>query len=115
MYAVTQITSDPLQQQALILPDGSSIQIEMYFRQQQQGWFFNSLVYSAGFTINGLRICNSPNLLYQFQNQIPFGLACISVAQREPSLLQDFSSGNSQIFILTPEEVQEYADFLSGG
>lgn len=113
MFRVNQITSDPLQRQTLVMPDGSTIDIVMNFKPMQQGWFFNSLVYSQGFTINGLRICNSPNMLYQFKNQIPFGLACFSTGQREPGLLPDFSSGNSQLYILTTEEVQAYSDFLS--
>ena len=54
-------------------------------------------------------------MLYQFQNQIPFGLACFSKANREPQLQQDFVSGASSLYILTQAECQEYATYIQGG
>lgn len=114
MLLIQQFTADPLQQQQLVLPGGSTVTIQIYFRSMQYGWFINSLVYKT-FTLRGLRITNSPNMLHQFKNQIPFGLACYSTANREPSQLQDFSSGASQLYILTAAEVAEYAAFLNGG
>lgn len=116
MYKILQITEDPLQDFNLVLLDGSSLQLEIYFRPMQYGWFINSLVYSAsGFTLQGLRITTSPNMLNQFRNQIPFGLACYTQTNREPTQQQDFSSGASQLFILTAAEVAEYAEVLSNG
>ena len=79
----------------------------------QYGWFITSLVYGS-FTLNGIRISNSPNILNQFRNQIPFGLACYSTNNREPMLQYDFSSGASILYILDQAETQEYADILSG-
>jgi hypothetical protein len=114
MLLIQQITSDPLQQQQLVLPDGSTVTMQIYFRSMQYGWFINSLVYKT-FTLRGLRICNSPNMLHQFRNQIPFGLACYSDGNREPSQLGDLESGVSKLYILTAAEVAEYAAFLAGG
>jgi hypothetical protein len=115
MFIINQITADPLQTQNLILPDGTQIIFQIQFVQQQQGWFFNSLQYDAGnFLITGMRICNSPNMLHQFRNLIPFGMACYSVANREPSLLQDFISQNSKLYILTAQEVAAYANTING-
>lgn len=116
MYVVNQITSDALQTQNLVLPDGTTIVMTIQFVQQQYGWFFNSLAYSpTNFLITGIRVCNSPNLLHQFRNLIPFGLACYSVNDREPQLIQDFSSGASTLYVLTAAEVAAYASFLNGG
>lgn len=114
MNIIQQITSAPFQQQVLILPDGTSMSMTLYFMPMQQGWFITNLTYKD-FVINGLRITVSPNMLNQFRNQIPFGLACFSVDNREPSLQQDFSSGNASLYILTSDEVSEYARLLSGG
>lgn len=94
------------------MPGGDSVSITMYFRSLQKGWFLNELVYNTTFTIQGVRIVNSPNLLHQWRNFIPFGLACFSTAEREPSLIQDFSSGASKLYILTADEVAEYAEYL---
>lgn len=113
MFQIQNLTNNSRQKQTLFLPDGTFILIEIYFIEMQQGWFITSLQY-GDFSVSGLRICNSPNLLRQFKNQIPFGLACFSTAEREPSLVDDFLSSNSQLFILTESEVQEYEDYLSG-
>lgn len=114
MYLIQQITEDPLQNQTLILPDGSSLSLTIYFVPMQYGWFITSLTYKD-FAIQGLRITNSPNILYQFQNQIPFGLACFSTQNREPTQQQDFSSGASLLYILSQEECQQYAELIRNG
>lgn len=115
MYVIQQITNDAFQKQTLILPDGSPLDMTIYFAPMQYSWTITELIYaSANFTLNGLRITNSPNMLYQFKNQIPFGLACFSTANREPQLQEDFASGNSILYILSQAECQAYAELLSG-
>lgn len=114
MFIIQQITSDPLQKQTLILPDGSQLQLTIYFVPMQFGWFITNLTY-GDFQINGLRITNSPNMLNQFRNIIPFGLACYSVQNREPTQQEDFSSGTSQLFILSQAECAQYAELLDNG
>lgn len=114
MYSIPQITDAPLQSMSLILPDGSVAQLTIYFVPMQYGWVITSLTYSS-FTLNGLRVTNNPNMLHQFRNQIPFGLACFSTSDREPSQQEDFSSGASALYILTSDEVEEYAEILAGG
>lgn len=96
------------------MPDGTVIALTIYFRPMQFGWFVNQLSY-GDFTLNGLRITNSPNMLNQWRNLLPFGFACYSNGDREPQLLQDFSSGQSKLYILTQEEVEAYADELKNG
>lgn len=113
MYEIQQITSDPYQKQTLVLPDGTTMQLTIYFVPMQYGWFITSLVYGT-FAIQSLRITNNPNMLRQFKNKIPFGLACFSKNDREPSLQEDFSSGASVLYILSAAEVAQYEEFLSG-
>lgn len=104
----------PLQKQNLILQDGSSFVLTIQFVPMQFGWFIVNLTYKD-FQLNGVRITNSPNMLHQFRNQIPFGLACYSVANREPSQQNDFLSGNSKLYVLSESEVLEYTRLLSSG
>lgn len=113
MFLIQQITNDPLQKQTLILPDGTQLTLTIYFVPLQLGWFITNLTYQS-FVIQGLRITNSPNMLLQFQHQIPFGLACFSTQNREPSQQQDFSSGASQLYILSAAEVAQYQELLNG-
>lgn len=112
MKLMQQVTSDTRQKQSITLPDGSIVQLSIYFMPMQYGWFIDELIY-GDFILKGLRITNSPNMLRQWKNKLPFGLACISKANREPMLQEDFSSGNSKIYLLSEEEVQAYEDYLS--
>lgn len=114
MDLIQKISTAPYQAQVLILADGTSLSLTLYFRPMQFGWFITELAYQ-GFILQGLRITNSPNMLNQFQNQIPFGLACFSTNNREPSQQQDFSSGASKLYILSSDEVKAYEDFLKRG
>jgi hypothetical protein len=113
VYQIQNLTGDSKQKQTLVLPDGSQIQIQIYFVPMQYGWFISSLVY-RDFTLTNLRITNSPNMLYQFRNRIPFGLACFSSQDREPSQQLDFVSGASKLYVLTEAEVEQYTEYLSG-
>lgn len=114
MYLIQQVTDQALQTQTLILPDGTSLQLTIYFIPMQYGWFITSLVY-GGFTLQGLRITVNPNMLRQFKNQIPFGLACYSNGQvREPTQQEDFQSGAFSLYILASAEVTQYEQILAG-
>jgi hypothetical protein len=114
MQLIQNITSQPLQEQTLILTTGSPLLLQLYYRPVQQGWFINTLTYLT-FTLNGMRVTNQLNMLRQWKNILPFGLACISASNREPSLIADFSSGASNLYILSAAEVQEYEALLNGG
>lgn len=113
MFQIQNLTTDSRQKQVLVLPNGDQIQIQIYFVPMQLGWFITRLIYKD-FTLNGLRITNSPDLLYQFRNQLPFGLACFSAGNVEPMQIQDFQSGVSKLFILTQDEVSLYTGILNG-
>ena len=117
MYQVQQITSDSTQTMNLLLPDGTSINMTINFKPMMLGWFIQSLTYVKGtisFSLSGLRVSNSPNMLRQWKNIIPFGMACASTANREPSLQQDLSSGASKLYVLTPGEVEQFEELING-
>lgn len=114
MYQIQNTTGDALQQQTLILPDGSNAVLTMYYSSQQQAWFIQNLTYGT-FILQGVQITNEPNILYQWKNQLPFGLACFSTENREPTQQQDFFSGEATLYILSQAEVLEYETYLTGG
>lgn len=113
MLIIESLTDDPNQRHAFALPDGSQITMELSYSALQYGWFIRRLEYED-FVVRGLRISNSPNFLHQFRNLIPFGLTCQTNGGREPTQLQDFSSGAAKLYILTEEEVEQFAEFLRG-
>ena len=114
MFLIQQVNANTLQNFNIALPDATTVLLQVYWRPMQYGWWINNLTYGS-FILNGIRIVNSPNMLLQYQNQIPFGLACYSTGNREPSQQQDFSSGNSKLYILDSDEVQAYYKFLQTG
>lgn len=113
MFEINQITSEPLQTQVLTLYDGTLLNMTLYYVPRQLGWFITNLTI-GNFTLQGVRITTSPNILYQWKDLLNFGLACFSTQNREPTQQQDFSSGASALYILTASEVQQYSEFLSG-
>lgn len=113
MLTIIGITADTLQKQRMVLPDGTFLTMTICFKPMQLGWFIQELVHDA-FTLNGVRIVVSPNMLQQFRNQIPFGLACFSTGNREPQLAQDFVSGNCSLYLLTAAEVDQLTEIIRG-
>lgn len=69
---------------------------------------------NGDFILQGVRISVSPNILHQWRNQIPFGIGC-TCSGREPTQQNDFASGAANLYLLTQQEVNQYAEFLSGG
>ena len=114
MYQIQNLTADPIQQQNLVLPDGTIVGMTINYSPRQYCWYISELTYGS-FTLQGLQITNSPNMLRQWQNIITFGLACFSAQDREPSQQQDFFTNEAQLYILEMSEVLEYEEYLSSG
>lgn len=112
MNLIPRLTAAPLQRQTLLLPGGSSVFLEIYFRPSQSGWYVNRLTWKL-FVVGTLRITNNVNILRPWKNILPFGLACFTADNREPTQAQDFSSGAAQLYLLTPAEVAQYETYLS--
>ena len=114
MNLINTISDNARQRQTFPLDDGTTFEMAIYYIPMQLGWFIEELKY-GDFVLNSLRITNSPNMLHQFKNKLPFGLACISIDDREPSQRNDFATEKSSIYILNQEEVKEYEVYLSEG
>lgn len=114
MYLIQQLTSDAKQKQTLILPNGQFVSFTLVFKPLQVGWFIQDLTYQD-FNLKGVRVCTSPNFIYQFCNQIPFGIACFTQGDAEPMLKEDFAiGGRSTLYLLSEEEVAQLTEFYRG-
>lgn len=113
MLRIEQITADPKQRRTVLLPSGETIEFQMSFVPMQYCWMIDFLTYKD-FTLNTMIISNQVNMLQSYKNQLPFGLGCFSTSDREPSLVEDFLSGASSLYILTEEDVDYYSGVLSG-
>lgn len=94
------------QNATLIGEDGSVIDFTLYFAPRQNSWFFNISCAAQDFTANGIRLCNSPNLLRQWRNNLTFGLAVVSEDSFDPNNIEDLLSNRIQIFLLNAADVQ---------
>lgn len=113
MYLIQNINQNASQAMTLTLADGSALYLQLYFSLTQQSWIFTEISYK-GFLLTNFRIVNSPNMLQQYRNQLPFGIACYSANNREPSLIQDFASGASVLYVMTAADVAWYNAYLTG-
>ena len=102
MQIISGITDAPCQIFSLAIPDGSTANITIAYRPEQQGWFFDLYwnAKSPQFQILGRRITTFPNLLRQFETQLSFGLACVTSDGYEPLNLNDFQSGYATFYLL---------------
>jgi len=114
MLLIESITGAARQQQRLVLPDGSLLLVRLSYKPQQYGWFIDEIT-NKEFTLNGLRITNNLNMLRQWKNLIPFGLACYTDGNREPTQQEDFLSGASALYLLSADDVQAIEAYLAGG
>lgn len=111
MNQILQVTQDFRQTRTLVLGDGTQLTFSLYFVPMQQCWVIPEIVY-GDFRLTNIKVVNSPNLLHQWRNQIPFGLACFTIGNREPSLQEDFSSNNSRLFLLPNADVVAFTESL---
>lgn len=117
MYTVQQVTSDAQQSMRLLHPVlGKPIALTIEYRSNQYGWYLTSLTYDdKNFAIGTMRIVAHPNLLHQWKNILPFGLACYTTGNREPSQRDDFTNGDATLYLLDAAEVAAYTGYLANG
>ena len=111
MYQLPNITDDTKQRLTLVLPDGvNTATLELRYSSINKSWFLD-LEYQTT-EIKGRRVFASPNLLHQWKNILPFGLACYVLDGSEPYLADDFLSGRCGLLLLTQDEVARYTSLL---
>ena len=98
MKQIDGLTSQPKQQFTIPLTDGSRVSAFMEYRNQQTGWFLD--LTWQDWTLNGLRVFASPNMLRQWQDVIPFGLAVLTTGNEEPLNSTDFADGTATMILL---------------
>ena len=103
MKQIQGISSQPKQQFTIPLTDGTRVSAYMEYRPQQLGWFLN-LTWQT-WTLNGLRVTASPNILRQWQNVIPFGLSVLTSGNVEPLNITDFENTTAVMLLLEGSDI----------
>lgn len=115
MQIVTGITTQPSQQLALTLDDGTLVGVLLTYIDQQTGWFANFTGPFACMPINGLRLTASPNVLRQWKRILDFGLGIARVDGTDPLLIGDLADPQTTILLLNSSDLATIESTLYPG
>ena len=97
----------------LQLPDGTVAILELIFNGTTERWTMN-LTYN-NLSYNGIGVCCYPNILRQWRNILPFGIACVTSDGTDPFDINDFYSGRVVLYLLTSSDVEAIEVEVIGG
>jgi len=112
VFLISEITNEPAQEHTFNIPGRERAVFTIVFRPEQFGWFY-SLNWGS-FVLNNSRIVFSQNLLRQFKNIIPFGIAVTTNNKLDPLTIDAFSSGVAQLYLLSADEVEDLEETYYG-
>lgn len=110
MNLINGLTNAANQTINVTLEDGSTFTFNLYFRPQQNGWFYDvvwpgSSVIPIPFTSHNRRLVTSPNILRQFRELIDFGILVATPDNSDPNLQTAFVDGSTIVTLLNAADV----------
>lgn len=110
MIKINSLTNQAAQTVNLAIPDGTRATLNLYWRPQQNGWFFDlewpgSAAIATPFSTKNRRVVTSGNLLRQYRELIPFGLAVFTPDNSDPSTLACWADGSATLVLLDTTDV----------
>lgn len=109
---LTNLTNFADQLATLQLPDGSSATMELIYQGATERWIMN--ISYGSFVANGIGLCCYPNILRQWKEIIPFGLAFVTADQTDPFDINDFSSGRVLVYLLNQDDIAQVESSVFG-
>lgn len=97
----------------LQLPDGSVASMSLLYNGTTERWTMN--VTYGNFTCNSIGVCCYPNILRQWKNVIPFGIACATADETDPFDVNDFLTKRAVLYLLTESDVSSVESQIFGG
>src|SRR4051812_11454805 len=98
MQKLNNLTDAADQLMTVTLDDGSTLQLELFYRPGIQRWTVD--IIHPLLNMKGFNLALGPNILRQWRNLIPFGIAVDTVTGLDPMNAEDFAQGNNSIYIL---------------
>lgn len=108
MRLLSNLTDAADQLMTVPIEDGSLAKLEFFYRPGIQRWSVN--ISHPLLVINGVNLALSPNILRQWKNLIPFGMAIDSTIGLDPMNAEDFKNGVSLAYIISAAEVLQVED-----
>ena len=103
MLYLNHLTNDPQQQANLTGLPGSQIVLTLRFMPRIQRWIMG--VVWNGKSIQGIGVTTSLNMLRQYRNIIPFGIACVADSGLDPYTVNDFQNQAANLYLLDSDDV----------
>ena len=98
MFTINGLSTVPVQSFQTSLADGTTVFFTITYRPRVGFWYVD-ITYGT-VKINGLRLANVPNLLQQYNLNLPFGVFIFVTDGGEPILINDFISGRCTFCVL---------------
>ncbi len=111
MKQIQSITSDANQEFTIVTEDGIKVKCILTYLPTQQMWSIS--LDDGDFVINNLLLVVSPNILYQFSNNLTYGIAINSIDGQDPFYVEDFAVDRCQFFLLNAQEIQDIKDLIN--
>lgn len=105
MTQIDNLTDFANQQTVLVLNDGTTAILDIVFNGSTERWVA-SVTYGEK-VFNGIGLCTVPNILRQWKNVIPFGLAVVTADQTDPFDINDFSTERVKLYLLDEADVEQ--------
>lgn len=103
MYLLNNLTNDASQQLLLTGIPGVQATMTLQFKPRIAAWIMG-IEYKI-FSVQGLRVVASPNMLRKWKNILPFGMACVRSDGLDPYQQGDFLNGIASLYLLDTSDV----------
>lgn len=103
LHKLNSISSEPRQKIIIPLDDNSKVTLNIEYRANQIGWFFDFTYEDKTYT--NFRFTTSYNILRNFRTWLPFGLRIDTLDGLEPTDLEDFASGYATLYVLNKDDI----------
>jgi len=99
---LTTLTESSRQRYDVTTEDGVAFVLSLAYNPRTSAWVCS---FTYGSTIiDGITLVASPNLLRQWRNVIPFGLACVVNDNLDPLYINDFTTQRVILYVLSASE-----------
>lgn len=103
MRRLTGLTDDPKQQFAMVIEGYDAATVTLEYKSSQYAWFMS--VVWGNFELYGERVATGPNMLRQFKDIIPFGIAVSGNNAIDPLFLTSWLTDCS-FYVLDAADVE---------
>ena len=107
MKQITALTDSPIQSLIIVDELGNNFNLNLRWQDLTSSWYYDLIYSDSNFSLMGCKLVTNLNLLKQWKNILPFGLACLSSDGQDPFSQEDFANNRINLFTLTPTDLSD--------